>query len=148
MEQVGEKHQDQQINMKTLLILFSFVIPLLANAQSDSVTYYADSLVYRIDTTIIAGNDTITSDSNYVRHNYSYINGDSIYEDQFVILDSIGKVLTPIKALMDNGRSSNGTVYRKKLTVVEMGYTPKQLADSLWLPVFKSIYGAINITEL
>ena len=148
MERAGTKYQDQQINMKTLLTLFSFVIPLLVNAQSDSVTNYTDLLVYRIDTTIIVGNDTITSDSNYVRHNYSYISPDSIYEDQFVIIDSTGKVLTPIKALMDNGRSSSGTVYRKKLTVIEMGYTPKQLADSLWLPVFKSIYGATNITEL
>jgi len=134
--------------MKKAIILMLMLCSLKSYAQTDSVTYYPDSLVYGIDATIIAGDDTITTDSNFVRHNYHYIAPDSTYEDQFVIIDSLGKVLVPIQALIDTGFSSSGTVYRKKLTASEIGYTPKQLADSLWLPILKAIYGASNIIEL
>lgn len=125
--------------MKRILTLLIVLFSLNASAQTDTVTNYTDSLVYRIDTVIIAGDDTITSDSSFVRWNYTLINIDSIYEDQLVILDSSGKVLAPIQALMDQGCSSSGTVYRKKLTATEIGWTPKQRLDSLWLPLLKTI---------
>lgn len=128
--------------MKKLFTIIFLLVSISITAQ----TYYTDSLVYRIDTTIIAGNDTITSDSNFVRWNYSFINPDSIYEDQFVILDSLGKALVPIQALTDAGFSSSGTVLRKKLTLTEMGWTPEQLRDSLIYPILQSIYG--NVTKL
>ncbi len=134
--------------MKILLILLSFIITLSANAQSDTVINYTDSLVYRIDTTIIAGDDTITSDSNFVRHNYHGINTDSIYEDQFVIIDSTGRVLYPIQALMDTGFGSSGTTYPIKLNATQIGWTPEALRDSLILPIIKSIYGSSNVTKL
>ena len=130
--------------MKTLLTLIALIVTLSASAQ----TNYTDSLVYRIDTTIIAGDDTITSDSNYVRHNYHFINSDSLYEDQFVIIDSTGKVLVPIQALIDTGFRSSGTVYDIKLNATQIGWTPVQLRDSLILPNLKTVYGNSNVTKL
>ena len=121
---------------------------LKSYSQTDSVIYYTDSLVYRINTIIIAGNDTITSDSNYVRHNYHYINGDNIYEDQFVIIDSTGKILVPIQALIARGYSSNGTVKRLKLNATQILWTPLQLRDSLIFPDLKLIYGNTNVIKL
>ena len=134
--------------MKKIIIAILFLIPIVSLAQTDSVVYYTDSLVYRIDTTIIAGDDTITSDSNYVRHNYHYINPDSIYEDQFVIIDSLLKLLVPIKALINSGYSSSGTVKRLKLTATQFGWTAEQQRDSIILPDLKAIYGASNVTKL
>jgi len=132
--------------MKKIILLAFLFVGIKGYSQTDSVIYYTDSLVYRIDTTIIAGNDTITSDSNFVRHNYHYIAADSTYEDQFVIIDSIGKVLVPIQAL--TGYSSSGTVLRKNLNATQMGWTPEQLRDSLILPDLKLIYGNSNVTKL
>ena len=133
--------------MKKLLTLLAFIVTLSASAQTDSVINYTDLLVYRIDTTIIVGDDTITSDSSFVRHNYHFINPDSVYEDQFVIIDSTGRVLIPIQAMADT-LSSNGTVLRIKLNAIQVGWTPEQLRDSLILPDLKAIYGDSNITEL
>ncbi len=130
------------------IILFILLLSGTAQAQTDSVIYYTDSSVYRIDAIIIAGDDTITSDSNFVRHNYHYIAPDSTYEDQFVIIDSTGKVLVPIQALIDIGYSSSGTVKRLKLNATQMSWTPLQLRDSLILPDLKAIYGNSNVTKL
>ena len=121
-----------------------FILLLSGTAQAQTVVYYEDSLVWRIDTTIIAGDDTIKSDSSYVQHKYSYISPDSIYEDQFVIVDSTGKEIVNVQILKDNGCSSSGTVFRKKLTPAQMGWTPKELRDSIWLPLFKLIDSNIN----
>lgn len=129
--------------MKNLLSFILCLFVLTASAQTASVIVYTDSLVYRIDTIIIVGDDTITSDSNFVRHNYHFINPDSIYEDQFVILDSLGKVLVPLQALIDKGLSSSGTTYRIKLTAFQITWTPKQLRDSLILPILETIYGSV-----
>ena len=134
--------------MKNIIFFILLLSGLTTKAQTDSVIYYNDSSIYRIDTTIIAGNDTITSDSNFVRHNYHYIASDSTYEDQFVIIDSTGKVLVPIQVLMDIGYSSSGTVKRLKLNATQMSWTPLQLRDSLILPDLKAIYGNSNVTKL
>ena len=125
-----------------------FILLLSGTAQAQTVAYYEDSLIWRIDTAIVTEDDTITSDSNYVRHNYHYIASDSTYEDQFVIIDSTGKVLVPIQALMDIGYSSSGTVKRLKLNATQMSWTPLQLRDSLILPDLKAIYGNSNVTKL
>ena len=130
------------------LLFICLMIGGVAQAQTDSVIYYADSLVYRIDATIIAGSDTITSDSNYVRHNYHFIAADSTYEDQFVIIDSLGRVLAPIQALIDSGYCSSGTVNKKKLDATQIGWTIEQLRDSLILPDLRSIYGTSNVIKL
>lgn len=142
------KFHEARINMKKSILLALTLYALNGYAQTDSVIYYSDSLVYRIDTTIIAGDDTIATDSNFVQHNYHYIASDSTYEDQFVIIDSLGKVLVPIQALIDKGYSSSGTVKRLKLNVTQIGWTPEQLRDSLILPDLKSIYGTSNVTKL
>lgn len=134
--------------MKKALILLFALISLTGMAQTDSIINYSDSLVYKIDTTVIAGDDTITTDSIFVRHNYHYINADSIYEDQFVIIDSLGKVLVPIQALMDTGFSASGTTLRIKLTATQIVWTPEQLRDSLIWPILKDIYGNSNVTKL
>ena len=133
--------------MKTLLTLLAFIVTLSASAQTDSVINYTDLLVYRIDTTIIVGDDTITSDSSFVRHNYHFINPDSVYEDQFVIIDSTGRVLIPIQAMADT-LSSNGTVHRIKLNAIQVGWTPEQLRDSLIYPIYQLIFGSSNVTKL
>lgn len=127
-----------------MLLLFGFTI----QAQTDTVINYSDSLVYKIDTTVIAGDDTITTDSIFIRHNYHYISPDSVYEDQFVIIDSLGKVLVPVQVLMNSGLSSSGTTYRIKLTAIQVLWTPEQLRDSLIWPILKGAYGAINVTKL
>lgn len=134
--------------MKKIILFILLISGFTAQGQSDSVTRYTDSLVYRIDTTIIAGTDIIASDSNYIRHNYHYIGSDSTYEDQFVIIDSLGKVLVPVQLLMDTGFSSSGTVYRLKLNATQVGWTPEQLRDSLILPLIKGIYGSTNVIKL
>ncbi|MGR3178863.1 MAG: hypothetical protein ACUZ8E_12490 [Candidatus Anammoxibacter sp.] len=123
-----------------------FILLLSGTAQAQTVDYYEDSLVWRIDTAIVTEDDTITSDSSYVQHKYSFIAADSIYEDQFVIVDSTGKEIVNVKILKDNGCSSSGTVFRKKLTPTQMGWTPKEQRDSIWLPIFKLIDS--NIIEL
>ena len=128
-------------NLILLVLLFAGI-----KSYSQTVTYYTDSLVYSIDTTIIAGDDTIIS--GYVRHNYHYINPDSIYEDQFVIIDSLGNLLVPIQALMDKGYSSNGTVKRLKLDSTQILWTPLQLRDSLIFPDLQLIYGNTNVIKL
>ena len=124
-----------------LVLLFAGI-----NSYSQTVTYYTDSLVYSIDTTIIAGDDTIIS--GYVQHNYHYINPDSIYEDQFVIVDSLGNLLVPIQALIDKGYSSSGTVKRLKLDSTQILWTPLQLRDSLIFPDLQLIYGNTNVIKL
>ena len=123
-----------------------FILLLAGTAQAQTVVYYEDSLVWRIDTAIVTEDDTITSDSSYVQHKYSYIAADSTYEDQFVIIDSTGKEIVNVQVLKDNGCSSSGTVFRKKLTPTEMGWTHKERRDSIWLPLFKLIDS--NIIEL
>ena len=133
--------------MKKLFTLLAFIITLSASAQTDSVINYTDSLVYRIDTTIIVGDDTITSDSSFVRYNYHFINPDGVYEDQFVIIDSTGRVLIPIQAMADT-LSSNGTVLRIKLNATQIGWTPEQLRDSLFYPIIQYIYGSSNVYKL
>lgn len=145
MERAGEKLIDQQIKImkKILLIVLLFAG---IKSYSQTVTYYNDSLVYSIDTTIIAGDDTIIS--GYVQHNYHYINPDSIYEDQFVIIDSLGNLFVPIQALIDKGYSSSGTVKRLKLDSTQILWTPLQLRDSLIFPDLQLIYGNLNVTKL
>lgn len=132
--------------MKKLILLVLLFAGIKSYSQTDSVIYYTDSLIYRIDATIIAGDDTIIS--GYVQHNYHYINPDSIYEDQFVIVDSLGNFLVPIQALIDKGYSSNGTVKRFKLNSTQILWTPLQLRDSLIFPDLQLIYGNSNIIKL
>lgn len=138
--------------MKKLLFILGLFYGT-AQAQTDSVIYYTDSLVYRIDTTIIAGDDTIISDSTYILHFCHYISVDSIYENQFIIIEGtiinhILNMLVPIQPLIDVGYSSSGTVLRKKLNATQMSWTPLQLRDSLILPDLKLIYGNSNVTKL
>ena len=129
--------------MKRLLFILGL---FCGTVQAQTVIYYTDSLVYSIDTTIIAGDDTIIS--GYVRHNYHYINPDSIYEDQFVIVDSLRNLFVPIQALMDKDYSSNGTVKRLKLDSTQILWTPLQLRDSLIFPDLQLIYGNTNVIKL
>ncbi len=120
-----------------LLVLFT----LSVSAQIGEKTVYDDSSIYRIDTTVYFG----TSDSNiapsYVRFNYHYISPDSVWESQLIVIDSTGKYLVPIPALVDSGAGASGTTWFTKLDSASVLKTPIELCDSLFLPRYRLYIG-------
>ena len=126
--------------MKTIIILLALITTLSVSAQVDTIIEYSDSLIYRIATTVYFGNDTSIA-PNYVKFNYHYITQDSVWESQLMVLDSLGNLLVPIPALMDNGAGASGTTWFVKLDSASVLKTPLQLCDSLFLPKYQSYIG-------
>lgn len=125
--------------MKNLILLFFVLLSFTAKAQIDTIINYNDSLIYEIDTTVYYGNNDSSVAPNYVKFEYHYISPGYMWESQLIIVDSVGKWLVPVPALIGSGAS--GTTYFTKLDSASVLKPPLELCDSLFLLKYNLFIG-------